>query len=166
MPIAGFEGSDLPARLGLKTVRNPYGDEELIAVPRLRPDWAIVHVPVADERGNARIYGSPFWDRLMARAARGVVLTAERIVSSEELAERPELTAIPELFVRAVIHAPGGAWPGSCFPDYGVDYPAVEEYLAVARDPAGLASHLEWAGRVCPADGAVDVLSSLPVASQ
>ena len=132
----------MPASLGLKTVRDPYGDQELVAIPRLRPDWAVIHVPVADARGNARIYGSPFWDRLMARAARGVLLTAERIVPSAELAEQPELTAIPEIFVRAVVHAPRGAWPGSCYPDYDVDYAAAEAYAAEARDPAALARHL------------------------
>ena len=142
LPIAGFQGSDLPASLGLKTVRDPYGDEELIAVPRLRPDWAVIHVPVADARGNARIYGSPFWDRLMARAARGVLITAERIVASEELAEQPELTAIPEVFARAVVHAPRGAWPGSCYPAYEVDYAAAEAYAAEAKDPTALARHL------------------------
>ena len=163
LPIAGFQGSDLPASLGLKTVRNPYGDEELVAVPRLRPDWAVIHVPVADDRGNARIYGTPFWDRLMARAARAVLITAERIVPTEELARQPELTAIPELFVRAVVHAPRGAWPGSCFPDYEVDYAAVEAYLEVARSPAGLASHLELAQQTCPADSLALGPGALPV---
>jgi len=133
----------LPASLGLKTVRDPYGEAELVAVPRLRPDWAVIHVPEADARGNARIYGTPFWDRLMARAARRVLVTAERILPSEELARQPELTAIPELFVEAVVHAPRGAWPGSCYPHYGVDYPAVEAYLAMARDPNGLGAHLD-----------------------
>ena len=109
---------------------------------RIRPDWAVIHVPVADARGNARIYGSPFWDRLMARAARGVLLTAERIVPGEELAEQPELTQIPEVFVRAVVHAPRGAWPGSCYPDYDVDYAAAEAYAAEAKDPDALARHL------------------------
>lgn len=121
-------------------------------MPRLRPDWAVIHVPEADARGNARIYGTPFWDRLAARAARRVLITAERIVPSEALAEQPELTAIPEPFVHAVVHAPGGAWPGSCHPEYEVDYTAVEAYLAVARDPIGLRDHLEAARRVCPAD--------------
>ena len=124
-------------------MRNPYGDEELVAVPRLRPDWAVIHVPEADARGNARIYGSPFWDRLMARAARRVIVTAERILPSEELARQPELTAIPELLVEAVVHAPRGAWPGSCYPEYDVDYAAVEAYLAIARDPIGLRAHLD-----------------------
>jgi glutaconate CoA-transferase subunit A len=152
LPIAGFQGSDLPADLCLKTVRNPYGDEELVAVPRLVPDWAVIHVPEADARGNARMYGTPFWDRLAARAAGRVLITAERIVASEVLAERPELTAIPELFVAAVVEAPRGAWPGSCFPEYDVDYEAVERYLVQARESAGLNEHLEEARRVCPAE--------------
>lgn len=138
----------MPASLGLKTVRDPYGEAELVAVPRLRPDWAVIHVPETDARGNARIYGSPFWDRLMARAARRVLVTAERILPSEELARQPELTAIPELFVEAVVHAPRGAWPGSCYPDYGVDYAAVEAYLAVATDPAKLRDHVGAGCRV------------------
>ena len=122
-------------------MRDPYTDEELVAVPRLQPDWAVIHVPMADSRGNARILGSPFWDKLMARAARGTIITAEQIVPSEELARQPELTAIPELFVRAVVHAPRGAWPGSCYPLYEVDYPACEAYIAMPRDAAAVAAH-------------------------
>jgi glutaconate CoA-transferase subunit A len=167
LPIAGFAGSDLPSSLGLKTVRNPYGEEELVAIPRLRPDWAVVHVPVADARGNARIYGSPFWDRLMARAARRVLLTAERIVASEELARQPELTAIPEILVEAVVVAPGGAWPGSCYPEYDVDYDAVEAYLATARDASGLRRHLEAAReRSHGANGRAGAARSLGTAGQ
>lgn len=142
LPIAGFQGSDLPEALGWKTVHDPYGDAELYAVPRLQPDWAVIHVPEADVDGNARIYGSPFWDRLMSRGARQVIITAEQIVGRERLAERPELTAIPELFVAAVVHAPGGAWPGSCFPLYGVDYEAAEAYAGLALGDEALAGHL------------------------
>ena len=141
--MAGFQGSDLPEALGWKTVQDPYGDGELYAVPRLRPDWAVIHVPEADVDGNARIYGSPFWDRLMTRGARRVIVTAEQIVSREHLAAQPELTAIPELFVAAVVEAPGGAWPGSCFPRYGVDYGAAEAYAAMPSDAEGLIRHLD-----------------------
>jgi glutaconate CoA-transferase subunit A len=31
--------------------------------------------------------------------------------------------------VQAVSIVPNGAWPGSCWPLYEVDYPAVEEYM-------------------------------------
>ena len=47
--------------------------------------------------------------------------------------------------VQAVAVVPHGAWPGSCWPHYEVDYPAVEAYL----DPAGtLISHLERAPEI------------------
>jgi glutaconate CoA-transferase subunit A len=148
LPVAGFQGSDLPEALGWKTVHDPYGGDALYAVPRLQPDWAVIHVPEADVEGNARIYGTPFWDRLMSRGARRVIITAETIVTREHLARQPELTAIPELFVAAVVHAPGGAWPGSCFPLYDVDYEAAETYASMPTDPESLAQHLdETAGR-------------------
>ena len=61
-------------------------------MPRLRPRWAILHVQEADAAGNARIFGSPGYDVLMAQAADEVILTVERIVPTEELARLPELT--------------------------------------------------------------------------
>jgi glutaconate CoA-transferase, subunit A len=136
-------GSDVPAASGLLTVRDPYGGAEVYVAPALQPDWAVLHVHEADALGNARIYGSGFWDRLMSRAARGVILTAERIVPTAELARQPELTVIPALLVRAVVAAPGGAFPCSCAPDYDVDRPGVEAYLAACGDPAALAAYLD-----------------------
>jgi len=123
-------------------VHDPYGGDEVYAVPRLQPDWAVIHVPEADAEGNARIYGTPFWDRLMTRGARRVIVTAESIVTREHLAAQPELTAIPELFVAAVVHALGGAWPGSCFPLYEVDYAAAEAYATMPLDADALTRHL------------------------
>jgi glutaconate CoA-transferase subunit A len=100
-------------------------------------------VPEADVEGNARIYGTVFWDRAMARAAKGVILSAERIVPSEELARQPELSAIPSLYVRAVVHAPGGALPCSSTPDYDIDRAGIQAYLDAATSPATLAAYLD-----------------------
>ncbi len=146
-PVAGLFGSDVPAASGLQTVCDPYSGAEVYVVPAIRPDWALIHVHEADTLGNARIYGSVFWDRLMSRAARGVILSAERIVPTAELARQPELTAIPTLLVRAVVEAPGGARPCSCAPDYGIDRAGVEAYLAACADPAALAAYLHAADR-------------------
>ena len=103
----------------------------------------MLHVPEADADGNARIYGTVFWDRIMARAAKGVILSAERIVPSAELARQPELTVIPGLFVKAVVEAPGGALPCSSTPYYDIDAAGVEAYLEAADDPATLARYLD-----------------------
>ena len=142
MPAAGFTGSDLPAARGFKRVLDPYTGESVLVIPRLRPDVALIHVPEADAEGNGRVYGTRFEDALIARAARTVILTAERIVAREELERQPELTLIPGLFVSAVVYAPGGAWPGSCHPLYDYHVAAVNAYLAAAADPERLAAYL------------------------
>ena len=152
MPAAGFTGSQLPEVRGFKRVVDPYTGEEVLAVPRLRPDVAMIHVPEADMAGNGRIYGTLFEDVLMAQEAGTVILTAERIVSTEELARQPELTAIPGFLVSAVVQIPGGAWPGSCHPLYDYDAAAVATYLGLAADADRLRAYLdETAARDCGA---------------
>ena len=74
----------------------------------------------------------------MAQAADEVILTAERIVPSEELARIPELTRISELSVAAVVELPGGARPGDCPGCYEIDEAGVRRYLEAARTPEGL----------------------------
>lgn len=142
-PIVGLTGSDIPAAAGFKTIRDPYTGAEVYVIPAIRPDWAILHVQEADALGNARIYGSPYWDLVMSRAAARVILTAERIVPAEELARLPELTRIPYFLVAAVVHAPEGARPTSCHPYYGIDEAGVRAYLAAADAPATLRAYLD-----------------------
>ena len=141
-PIAGLAGSDIPAAAGFKTVKDPYTGVELHAIPAIRPDWGILHVQEADALGNARIYGSPYWDVVMSRAAARVILTVECIVPTEELARQPELTRVPHFLVAAVVHAPGGARPTSCHPYYGIDEAGVRAYLAAADRPEALRAYL------------------------
>lgn len=143
-PVAGLEGSDLPAARGWRRLADPYGSgSDVVVVPAIRPEWAVLHVQAADAAGNGRILGAPYEDLLMARAARRVILTAESIVPAAELAARPELTQVPGFAVAAVVHAPRGAWPGSCHGVYDADGAAVARWLAVARDPARLGQYLE-----------------------
>ena len=154
MPAAGFAGSDLPAARGFRRVRDPYTGVEVIAVPPVRPAWALIHVPEADAAGNARIYGTEFEDVLMSRAAGGVIIAAERILPTEDFVRRPELTRIPAFLVTAVVHAPRGAWPGSCYPCYDYDAEAVREYLSLAGDPDALRTYLARCDRSPAAAGA------------
>jgi glutaconate CoA-transferase subunit A len=141
-PLPGLRGTDLPAVADFRTVKDPWTGEEVYVVPALRPRWAVLHVHEADPRGNARIYGSPGYDLLMAQAADRVILTTERIVATEELAKMPELTGISDLTVAAVVEAPGGARPGDCAGVYEVDAAAIARYLEAAETPGGLARYL------------------------
>lgn len=140
-PVAGVHGSDLAALNGWRKIRDPYGSgAEVYAIPAIQPDVAVIHANAADEHGNARVLGSPFWDHPLTRAAKRVLVTAEALVSPETLAAQPELTLVPGFMVEAVTIVPRGAWPGSMHPLYEVDYPAVEAYLRDA--PGALEAHL------------------------
>lgn len=87
----------------------------------------------------------------MTRAAsQGVILTAEEIVPGEEIARDPGMTAIPGFLVRAVVEAPGGAWPCSCHPHYGVDEPGMRRYLELSGTPEGLARYLRETAAEAP----------------
>ncbi|HEY8837127.1 MAG TPA: CoA-transferase [Dehalococcoidia bacterium] len=143
MPIAGFQGSDLVAAAGFRTVTDPYTGQPVLTVPRIQPDWALLHVSLADAEGNARIEGTEFEDVLMCRAARGVIVTAERIAEPGEMERRPELQKVPGFLVKAVVLTPCGAWPGSCYPCYDYDPDAVRDYLAGSADAGDLAAYLE-----------------------
>lgn len=114
MPIRGFEGSQLVEARGFKRATDPYSGEEVLAIPAIRPDYAIVHVQEADQFGNARIWGPDYEDPLMVRAARKVIITAEKIVDSGTFIDNPKATLFPGEMVEAVVHLPNGAFPGSC----------------------------------------------------
>ncbi len=138
MPIAGMTGSDVPAARGFQAVADPYSGASVVVIPSLMPDVAIVHVQEADQAGNARIYGTLFEDLLMIRAARHVILTAERLVDGIEFERMPESVAISGFMVDAVVEAPGGAWPGGCAGCYDYDEPYLAAYVAASKDEASL----------------------------
>jgi glutaconate CoA-transferase subunit A len=140
-PVAGVTGSDLATVNGWKAIDDPYGSGQTVyLIPAIRPDIAVIHASEVDTEGNARVYGTPFWDHPITRAARRVFVTAERLVPTSRLAEQPELTLVPGFMVEAAAIVPRGAWPGSMHPDYEVDYPAVGRYLDAS--PGALERHL------------------------
>lgn len=127
---AGIDGSDLAELNGWVKIDDPYGSgRHGWAIPSVRPDYAILHVNEITGDGDARVLGTSHWDRVMSRAAEKVLIVAERKVDKAEFQKAPNLTLVPHFLVDAYSVAPGTAWPGSCWPDYEVDYPAVEQYL-------------------------------------
>jgi glutaconate CoA-transferase, subunit A len=130
LPARAGLGSDVMTwNPGLKTIRSPYQDgEELVAVPALPLDVALVHVNRADARGNGQLLGpDPYFDDLFLMAARTRVLSCERIVDS--FADAPLATlAVNRMMVDAGVEAPRGAGFTSCEPDYGRDDEALRAY--------------------------------------
>ncbi len=138
LPTRAGLGSDLLLHHPeLKTVKSPYGDDELVAMPALTLDAAIVHVHRADAAGNGLLLGpDPFFDDLFCGAAKLRFLSCEKLVATAELAAAPLATPrIRRDLVDGVVEAPGGAWFTDCEPDYPRDEKLQREYAEAASDP-------------------------------
>jgi len=143
LPTRAGLGSDVRrSNPDLRTVRSPYGDEELLAMPALRLDAALVHMNRADAAGNARYLGpDPYFDDLFCRAAERAYVSAERVVPTAELLAGgpPQSVLIQRWHTHGVVHAPHGAHFTSCEPDYGRDEGFQRAYAEAAGDPAAWA---------------------------
>lgn len=94
-----------------RTVTDPYSGDEVVVVPALKPDVAIVHVQRADMDGNAQIWGIIGEQKEAAFAAERVILTAEEIVDESIIRSDPNRTLIPGFIVDAVCQVPYCAHP-------------------------------------------------------
>jgi glutaconate CoA-transferase, subunit A len=126
LPIrAGLASDVLRVNPELRCVTSPYGDgEELVAMPALTLDVAIVHMNRADPGGNAQYLGpDPYFDDLFCLAARRRLVSCERIVPTAELAAGgpAQSLLLNRAMVDAVVETPRGAHFTSCVPDYGRD---------------------------------------------
>lgn len=139
LPIRAGLGSDvLRVNPDIRTVRSPYPDgEELVAMPALKLDVALVHLNESDMFGNARYLGNdPYLDDLFCLAADRRYVSCERIVDTSALAvgDRPESMLLNRSMVDGVVEIPGGAHFTSCEPDYGWDEPFLRKYADAARN--------------------------------
>jgi glutaconate CoA-transferase, subunit A len=112
MPMNQTGATDLEkANPLIKRVTDPYSGKEVIVVPALNPDVAIVHVQRADATGNAHLWGIIGEQKEVAFAAKHVILTAEEIVDEAVIRSDPNRTLIPGFIVDAVCHVPHAAHP-------------------------------------------------------
>jgi glutaconate CoA-transferase, subunit A len=95
----------------IKRIPDPYGGKDVIVVPALNPDVAIVHVQRADKNGNAHLWGIIGEQKEAAFAAKKVILTAEEIVDEAVIRSDPNRTMIPGIVVSAVCHVPFASHP-------------------------------------------------------
>lgn len=132
-PLRGLIGSDvLRYRTDWKVMQNPFADEPdpVVALPAIRPDFALFHAAAADRDGNVWI-GRRRELMVNAHASRCVLVTVERVVD-EDFFDREERVAgvLPSLYVDAVAVAKKGAWPLGVDGEYERDDEAVARYAA------------------------------------
>jgi acyl CoA:acetate/3-ketoacid CoA transferase alpha subunit len=140
LPSRAGLGSDvMRVNPELRTVMSPYdGAEELVAVPALPLDAALVHLNRADSAGSAQFLGPDlYFDDLFCTAAERAYVSCEQIVPTAGLAEAAGVQSIRihRWMVAGVVEAPNGAHFTSCAPDYGRDEGFQREYVAAAKDP-------------------------------
>lgn len=112
LPMNQTGATDLEhANPNIKRIPDPFGGKDVIVVPALNPDVAIVHVQRADKHGNAHLWGIIGEQKEAAFAAKKVILTAEEIVDESVIRSDPNRTMIPGIVVSAVCHVPFASHP-------------------------------------------------------
>jgi len=143
LPTRAGLGSDvLVNNTWLRTVTSPYPGpggtpEELVAMPALELDVALLHLNRADAHGNATYLGpDPYFDDLFAMAAAKTYLSVEQVVDTAGLTvDTPvQRLLLNRMMVDGVVEAPGGAHFTSCVPDYERDERFQKAYAAAAKD--------------------------------
>jgi glutaconate CoA-transferase subunit A len=146
MPMNPTAASDLErANPAIRSVTDPYGGGEVVVVPALKPDVAIIHVQRCDAEGNAHLWGIIGEQKEAAFAAEKVIVTAEEIVSEDVIRSDPNRTLIPGFVVDAVCHVPHCAHPSYTQGYYDRDNAFYLEWDRISSDPAAVQRYLdEW----------------------
>lgn len=141
LPMRAGLGSDvLVNNPDIRTVTSPYADadgvhEELVAVPALHLDVALVHLNRADKHGNATYLGpDPYFDDLFCMAADQAYVSVEQVIDTAGLTvDTPvQRLLLSRMMVSGVVETPNGAHFTTCTPDYERDEKFQKAYVAAA----------------------------------
>ena len=125
----------------LKTVTCPYTGVELLAMPALKLDAALVHMNRVSPEGTGQYLGpDPYFDDWFCRAATRAYVSAEKLLL-EPAALQTML--LDRTMISGIVEAPGGAWFTECPPDYARDEALQQRYAASASSPEALAAFLK-----------------------
>ena len=130
--MRGYRGTDLFEHTRVENITCPFTGEQLVAVPALNPDVAIVHAQEADRRGNVQLWGIPGVQKEAVLSAERSLVTVERIV--EDLVPRPGGVIIPGWVIDAVAEAPGGSRPSYSLGITARDNAFYVEWDRISRD--------------------------------
>ncbi len=148
LPLRGVLGSDLIARRpDWQTIPNPFagdGDDPILLLPALSPEFGLFHAAFADAEGNVWV-GRRRECATIAHASQRALVTVERVVEGNLLLD--ELLApgvISATYIEAVAVAHCGARPAAVPGEYGFDAACVADYARMAKTEVGLR---EWLDR-------------------
>jgi glutaconate CoA-transferase subunit A len=131
--LRGYVGTDLPNVTDtIAPIKCPFTGEELMAVPALNPDVAIIHAQQADRRGNVALWGITGIQKEAVLSAKRTIVTVEEVVDSFE--PRPFQIVLPSVAVDVVSVVPRGAYPSYAHGYYPRSNAFYEAWDPVSRD--------------------------------
>lgn len=108
--LRAYTGTDLVKHTEVATIRCPFTDEELAAVPALNPDVSIIHAQQADKKGNVGLWGITGVQKEAVLASKTAIVTVEEVVD-ELTVSGPNHVVLPSWTVTAIAVEPGGSHP-------------------------------------------------------
>lgn len=120
---------------------SPFDNERYVYLKQLQPDIVVIHAQYADEKGNIIIEG-PSWDLEVAKSAKKLYVTVEKIVSSEYIKRHCEKVVIPSVFTHAVIEVPFGAFPTAVYKAYDYDSEFLTYYAKINKNAGDFNNYL------------------------
>ena len=146
MPMRGLLGTDVLARRSdWVVIDNPFanGNDPILLLPAIRPDFAIFHAPYADRDGNVFI-GRRRELVSMAHAAAQSLVTVEEVRDVDLLStEESAAGTLAAAYIGGVAVAPRGAWPLKMWDLYEYDVAHLKLYGDLARSEVGFRSYVE-----------------------
>ncbi len=143
LPTRSMWGTDTLKYSSAKVVEDPFTGIKVCLLPALILDVALIHVHRADRYGNAQIEGISGFAAEMARACKRLIISAEEIVSTDEIRKYPDRTIIPYYLTDAVVHAPFGSHPGEMAYVYGRDEPVIKEWVDSSKTVEGTQAYID-----------------------
>ncbi|MDW7646111.1 MAG: CoA transferase [Desulfuromonadales bacterium] len=118
---------------------------QLVQVPAVKIDVALLCVQQVGEEGTVRVSGQYYSDPEAARAADITIAVAEEIVPEEYLRRHADQNTIPSFEVDYIVECPFGAHPTGMFGRYDVDGAFLKNFYNGTRTQEGFdAFAKEW----------------------
>ena len=147
-PAAGLGGTDIVNKnKEIKQFVCPISGNILHALPAAHPDVVIIHALASDIHGNVV---SPHFrslaqslDILLSRSCEKVIVTVEKIVSTNFLKRHSNLVEIPSHRVKTISIAPFGAHPTSMLGRYTDDKKYWKDYIKQSENNKLFKKHIQ-----------------------
>lgn len=147
IPTKTLLGSDVLDKLlkrdsSVRLGKCPFSNEKIVILEALQPEYAVLHAPYSDTKGNIVIEG-PVWDMELGKSAKKLIVTVDKIVSNDYIKQNSEKVVIPSVYTYAVVEVPYGAYPTSTYKVYDYDGELISHYASINKTQADFDMFLE-----------------------